>query len=183
MGYKPLIFYSKWKLYDYLFTITDHKKPFYEYGVSFGYSFEYLLNNYIYGYGFDTFYGLPEKWYHEEIGTYTTNGVIPELENCEFIKGNFTDTLPIFFKTNRETASLINCDADLYSSTFTALNYSKDIIDEKTVIVFDQLITNDSWEKDEYKALLDFCTENNYTYTVIAVSFFSKQVAVKIFKN
>ena len=47
LGYKPLIFYSKWKLYDYLFTITDHKKPFYEYGVSFGYSFEYLLNNYI----------------------------------------------------------------------------------------------------------------------------------------
>ena len=66
------------------------------------------------------------------------------------------DTLPIFFEKKREKAGLITLDADLYSSILQALNYSKDIIDEETVIVFDQMITNDSWA-GLYKALCDFC--------------------------
>ena len=39
---------------------------------------------------------------------------------------------------------------------------------------------NDHWEEDEYKALEEFCTDNDYTYEVLAISFFTKQVAVKI---
>ena len=75
---------------------------------------------------------------------------------------------------------MINLDADLYSSTLQALNYSKSIIDEKTILIFDEFLMNENWEKDEYKALEEFCKLGGITYEVIAASFFSKQVAVKI---
>ena len=38
---------------------------------------------------------------------------------------------------------------------------------------------NENWEKDEYKALEEFCKLEIITYEVIAASFFSKQVAIK----
>jgi hypothetical protein len=41
---------------------------------------------------------------------------------------------------------------------------------------------NSNWEKDEYRALNEFCENNGYSYEVIAVSFFTKQAAVKIVK-
>ena len=34
--------------------------------------------------------------------------------------------------------------------------------------------------KDEYKALNEFCSNNKLTYEVLAVSYMSKQVAVKL---
>ena len=69
---------------------------------------------------------------------------------------------------------------DLYSSTICALNYSKEIIDENTILVFDQFLINESWEEDEFKALNEFCSNNKLDYKVLAVSFFTKQVAVKL---
>ena len=43
-----------------------------------------------------------------------------------------------------------------------------------------EFIINKNWEQDEYKALEEFCANNHYTYEVLAISFFTKQVAVKI---
>ena len=77
-------------------------------------------------------------------------------------------------------ASIINFDADLYSSKICALNHAKPVIDQYTILIFDEFIINDNWEKDEYKALEEFCASNHYTYEVLAISFFTKQVAVKI---
>ena len=77
-------------------------------------------------------------------------------------------------------ASLINFDADLYSSTLCALNYSKPIIDKDTILIFDEFIINPNWEQDEYKALNEFCSNNNLSYEVLAVSYMSLQVAVKL---
>ena len=94
--------------------------------------------------------------------------------------GKFEDTLPKFFSKKRPLASIINFDADLYSSTLCALNYSNKIIDKETILFFDEFITSTYWENDEYKALNEFCDNFNYKYEVIAVSFYSKQVAVKL---
>ena len=77
-------------------------------------------------------------------------------------------------------ASVINFDADLYSSTICALNFSKPVIDKETVLVFDELLMNDSWEEDEFKALNEFCSINHCGYEVLAISFFTKQVAVRL---
>ena len=43
-----------------------------------------------------------------------------------------------------------------------------------------QFLINENWEQDEYKALNEFCSKNNLTYEVLAISFFTKQVAVKL---
>jgi len=107
----------------------------------------------------------------------------PKLRGGEFIVGNFEDTLPKFFSKKRPLASLINFDADLYSSTLCALNYSNKVIDEKTILIFDEFIMSKNWEKDEYKALNEFCDNLGISYDVLAVSFFTNQVAVKLKKN
>ena len=80
-------------------------------------------------------------------------------------------------------ASLINFDADLYSSTLCALNNSNKVIDEKTILIFDELIMGEDWEQDEFKALNEFCDNLGYSYDVIAISFLTRQVAVKLKKN
>ena len=77
-------------------------------------------------------------------------------------------------------ASVINFDADLYSSTICALNFSKSVMDKDTILIFDEFIINESWEQDEFKALNEFCSINHFSYEVIAISFLTKQVAVKL---
>jgi hypothetical protein len=77
-------------------------------------------------------------------------------------------------------ASVINFDADLYSSTICALNFSKPVIDQHTILIFDEFIINRNWEQDEFKALNEFCSNNTYTYDVLAMSFFTKQAAVRL---
>ena len=42
---------------------------------------------------------------------------------------------------------------------------------------------NDNWEEDEYKALNEFCYNNKMEYEVLAASFSTKQVAVKVTKS
>ena len=91
--------------------------------------------------------------------------------------------MPIFFSEKRPLASLINFDADLYSSTLCALNNSVGVVDEKSILIFDEFIMNKYWEEDEYKALNEFCDNFGFSYDVLAISFWSKQVAVKLNKK
>ena len=180
----PQLYFNKWHFYDSIIKMTGQSRPFYEFGVWRGASFNHLIKFYKKGFGFDTFTGLPEDWdtgnIMEKSGSYTADGIIPEIKGGEFIKGKFEDSLPIFFSQERPVASLVNFDADLYSSTICALNYSKKIIDKDTILIFDEFLVNENWEQDEYKALEEFCLQNNLSYEVLAVSFFSKQVAVKL---
>ena len=156
------------------------ERPFYEFGVYKGHSFKYLIKTFKKGYGFDTFEGLPEKWNDFEKGAFSTKGIIPKIDGGIFISGLFENTLPKFFSESRPVASIINFDADLYSSTLCALNYSKSIIDKDTILIFDEFIIHPNWEKDEYKALNKFCAENNLSYEVLGVSYITYQTAVKL---
>ena len=176
----PKLFFNKWALFDHIIKKSKKDRPFIEFGVCRGVSFKYLMNSFTKGYGFDTFEGLPEKWHHETQGRYSADGIIPKIDGGEFLKGKFEDTLPTFFTKPRSMASIINFDADLYSSTICALTYSKPVIDEHTILIFDEFIMNDNWEEDEYKALNEFCDTNNLSYKVIAISYMSKQVAVRL---
>ena len=155
-------------------------RPFYEFGVWHGIRFKYFVRTFKKGFGFDTFSGLPETWHHEEQGRYNSFGSVPKIDGGEFIVGKFADTLPNFFSESRPKASIINFDADLYSSTLYALNYSKSVIDKNTILIFDEFFINKNWEQDEYKALNEFCSYHNYSYEVLAISYSTKQVAVKI---
>ena len=179
----PKIFFNRWNFFDAIVSLTDKSRPFYEFGVWNGVSFKYLTNIFEMGFGFDTFTGLPEPWYHESIGKYSSFGSVPKIKGGKFIVGEFKETLPKFFSKKRPLASLINFDADLYSSTLCALNNSNDVIDKKTILIFDQFLMSEHWEEDEFKALNEFCDKFNFKYEVLAVSFFSKQVAVKLNKK
>tara|TARA_R100001143_G_C3328055_1_gene118023 strand:+ start:39 stop:947 length:909 start_codon:yes stop_codon:yes gene_type:complete len=176
----PKIFFNRGRFYDGVIALTDKSRPFYEFGVWKGLSFKYLSETFKKGFGFDTFTGIPEDWYSHPQGAFSAHGNIPKIKGGEFIVGKFEDTLPKFFSIERPLASLINFDADLYSSTLCALNYSNKVIDEKTILVFDELIMNDHWEHDEYRALNEFCNNLGISYDVLAVSFFTGQVAIKL---
>ena len=178
----PKLFFNRWYFFDEIVKLTDQSKPFYEFGVWNGVSFKYLIKKYKKGFGFDTFSGLPDSWHEIPKGAYSSFDSVPKIKGGNFIVGKFENTLPDFFTKKRPIASLINFDADLYSSTLCALNYSKNIMDEKTILIFDDFLMNKEWEEDEFKALNEFCNNFNYSYDVLAVSFFSKQIAVKINK-
>ena len=176
----PQLFFSRWDVFDFAVSKADKNLPFYEFGVWRGQSFRYLKQSFASGYGFDTFSGLPEDWHNEKAGTYTSDNHVPTIPGGEFVVGRFEDTLPKFFSKPRPKASLINFDADLYSSTLCALRQSKDVISRDTILVFDEFLINPNWEDDEFKALEHFCSDFSYSYEVLAVSFFSKQVVIKI---
>ena len=80
-------------------------------------------------------------------------------------------------------AGLINFDADLYSSTITALTHAAPVIDDRTVLIFDELIVNRNWERDEFRALMEFCERNDLSCEFFAVSLFTKQVACLVRRN
>jgi len=180
----PDLHFNRWHFYDAMVKKSKISKPFYEFGVWRASSFKYLIKFFKKGYGFDTFSGLPEDWdvgsHLEKKGSYASDGNVPKIKGGEFIVGKFEDTLPIFFSERRPIASIINFDADLYSSTICALNFSKQIIDKNTILIFDEFIMNQSWEQDEFKALNEFCSDNHYTYEILAISFFTKQVALRL---
>ncbi len=176
----PNLYFNRWHFFDSVIKLADNNRPFYEFGVWQGLSFKYLIKSFKRGYGFDTFEGLPEKWNNEPQGKYSSFGKLPNISKGIFVKGEFEKTLPKFFSKRRSIAALINFDSDLYSSTLCALRFSRNIIDSKTILIFDQYLINDSWEQDEFKAFNEFCKENNFSYEVVAVSFYTKQVALKI---
>jgi tetratricopeptide (TPR) repeat protein len=176
----PDLYFSRWALFDAVVRSSIRERPFYEFGVWRGYGFRYLIRTFRKGYGFDTFSGLPEDWHAEKAGSYPSNGEPPDIEGGEFIVGRFDESLPTFFSVPRPMASVINFDADLYSSTICALNHSRPVIDGHTILIFDELIINKHWEQDEFRALSEFCAANSCTFEVVAVSFYTKQVAVRL---
>ena len=179
----PQLHFHRWALFDHMIKQSKQDRPFYEFGLWWGEAFRYLVKTFKKGYGFDTFEGRPEDWHKEKTGTYSSYGKVPKIKGGEFISGKFEDTLPGFFAKKRPMASIISFDADLYSSTICALNFAKPVIDQHTILIFDEFIINKNWEEDEYKALEEFCSNNNYTYEVLAISFFTKQVAVKLISS
>jgi tetratricopeptide (TPR) repeat protein len=126
----PSLYFHRWAFFDAIVEQSLRSRPFYEFGVWRGASFKHLIKTFKKGYGFDTFTGLPEDWHvgndkYERAGSYSSNGEIPKIEGGEFIVGKFEDTLPAFFSEPRPLASIMNFDADLYSSTLFALDQSK----------------------------------------------------------
>ena len=61
------------------------------------------------------------------------------LMNAELVKGEITDTLPKYLKTNRGfRISLLNLDFDTYHGTKTALEYMYEVVSPGGLIVLDE---------------------------------------------
>lgn len=133
-------------------------------------------------YGFDSFEGLPETWHYGFLKeAFSLNGNLPQVnDNVRLIKGWFNETLPDFVKEHPEPCAFIHIDCDLYSSTKTVFDTLKNQIVSGTVIAFDDYFNYPNWQEDgEYKAFMEFVTENNLEFEYIARTN-HQQVAVKI---
>lgn len=104
-------------------------------------------------YGFDTFTGLPQAWGGEPVGTYSTGGVVPQMEgDVTFFKGLFKDTIPAFLATTEihRPIAFVNVDCDLYRSTLDILEGLQSRVVPGTIILFDEYLCHPTWRQGAY---------------------------------
>ena len=160
----PIRFESRHDLYRYLNDEIVGGGPveYLEFGVWKGESIRYwsVLNRHPDSrfFGFDTFKGLPEEWrFFAEVlpkGSFDAKGKEPDFDDArvKFIKGLFQDVLPDFLKDFTANHRLIiNCDADLYSSTLYVLGSMNPFLKPGSIAILDEITT-----VDEFKAFRDF---------------------------
>jgi TolA-binding protein len=178
----PPIMGSAMQTFSYTMSLAKVDGLVLEFGVRFGNSIHILAGLVQQEIdGFDSFEGLPDEWHHEPKGSYTTKGVIPQVpNNVQLHTGWFDATLPKFLAENEGVVRFINIDCDIYSSTHTVLSLLAPRIVAGTVIVFDEYIGNEHWREDEFKAFQEAVAKYGWQYQYICLSFFTKQVAVKI---
>lgn len=131
--------------------------------------------------GFDSFEGLPEDWGRERTGVLTTGRQLPAVDPLARLHpGWFEDTLPAFLATHPGPVRLVNVDSDIYASARTVLTHLTPRILPGTVLVFDEMIGNRTWRDDEYRAWMEYATVNGIAWEMLALSPFTKQVAVRV---
>lgn len=142
--------------------------------------------------GFDTFTGIPQAWGNEPTGTYSTGGVIPNMEgSVTFHKGLFTNTIGEFLKnteknedeqllSSRRPLAFANIDCDLYSSTNDVLEAMHSRIVPGTVIIFDEYLCHPTWRQDEFRAWRECCKRFGWQYEYLGFSLSTKQAVVQV---
>lgn len=178
----PPIMGSGIQTFSYAMSLAKVDGLVLEFGVRFGNSIHMLASLAQQEvHGFDSFEGLPDEWHHEPKGSYTTKGIVPQVpNNVHLHTGWFDATLPKFLTEHDGAVRFINIDCDIYSSTNTVLSLLAPRIVAGTIIVFDEYIGNEHWREDEFKAFQEAVAKHNWQYEYICLSFFTKQVAVKI---
>jgi len=134
----------------------SNKKRVIEFGVAFGETSRYLVENLKSSFeyhGFDTFTGLPKKWRALPKGAISAGGLIPNIsaKNVTFHKGLVEQTLnsstlrKIFgLRTNNKNfTNLIIFDFDLYGPTLHALERIKPFLNNGDIIYFDEAFDRD----------------------------------------
>mmetsp|Transcript_44692 Transcript_44692/g.140979 ORF Transcript_44692/g.140979 Transcript_44692/m.140979 type:complete len:291 (-) Transcript_44692:240-1112(-) len=117
-------------------------------------------------YGFDSFEGLPAPetdgrtdWLTRR---FDRRGELPRVdESVELIAGWFCDTIPCFLsraEVRGKPASLIHVDSDIYSSAIFVLEEltRAGAIVEGTIVVFDELLHYEGYERHEMRALWEW---------------------------
>jgi Macrocin-O-methyltransferase (TylF) len=149
-----------------------------EFGVAGGQSLNYIADRIQKKkiYGFDSFQGLPERWYNMGVGTFKLceaelnnlpNFIRP---NAEIVMGLFEDTLPWFVEKHPESVSLLHVDCDIYSSTKTVFKFVGPLLVAGTIIMFDEYIDYDGWQEHEYKAFQEFIAESGRAYEYLFIN-------------
>jgi len=119
-------------------------------------------------YTFDSFKGLPQKWWGGFSEGHFKVDSLPELDaNVVAIVGYYENTLPLPF--NQDIA-FIHFDCDLYSSTMTILKSLRNNIVNGTIMLFDEWIIPDDKVKSEEDAFSDWVALENLNYEVILKS-------------
>jgi hypothetical protein len=175
---------------NYVLSFAQSEGIWLEFGVSTGETtkkyVEFMDESQKPLYGFDSFFGLPEKWAKHGVGKFSMNGQIPKINGAEMIVGLFEDSLPGFVKDKISNIAVLIVDCDLYSSTKTIFNYVKDYLVEGTIIIFDEIHNGSGiykqWTEHEYKAFNELIIEKNLNYKWIAYEKFGEQASLMITK-
>lgn len=114
-------------------------------------------------YGFDSFMGIPEQWGSMPAGFFNLDGKIPDFQDkgITIIPGWFNEVLPNFLNTNKDFASFIHIDCDVYSSAKYILNALQSRIVPGTILLFDEMINVPDYDLHEFKAFNEFLNEFN----------------------
>jgi O-methyltransferase len=133
-------------------------------------------------FGFDSFEGMPDIAATEDEGTWTpgqfkfgiefTKGILTargiDWHRVFLTKGWFCDILKPEFREHHQIkkASILMVDCDLYSSTVDVLAFCEPLIQDETIVFFDDWHSNDLAEKNmgEKKAFDEFLQSHpNFT--------------------
>ncbi|CCH30430.1 TylF/MycF/NovP-related O-methyltransferase [Actinosynnema sp. NPDC047251] len=131
-------------------------------------------------YGFDSFEGLPEDWRPKRPAGWFRNENIPDVPGAEIVPGWFDDTLPKFMAEHPGDVSFLHLDADLYSSTVTALEHVGPRLRPGSVVLFDEYFNYPGWEVHEHLAWREFVTRHNVSFEYLCFTANNEQLAVRI---
>lgn len=116
--------------------------------------------------GFDSGQGLPEDWRPEfPRGSFAFG--IPSIAGAEIITGWFEDIPPDFDFAGLGYIGLVHLDADLYSSTATALRRIGPYLQPGCYVVFDEWHGYDGAELHEQRAWREFAQTAGVGWTVV----------------
>jgi predicted O-methyltransferase YrrM len=115
-------------------------------------------------YACDSFKGLTEDYEHLKKGTFATE--VPKLRGVRIVDGFFEDSLTDQLAREIGRISLAHLDADLYSSTWTALNWLTPLLQPGSVLLFDELIGEDPAEA---RALLEWQQDTGVQLAMLAL--------------
>jgi hypothetical protein len=158
-----MAYYLNHTLSSAIQEINPTRKLILEFGVHGGNSIRMLRNMLDPSFdvwGFDTFTGLPEDWSGTDLkkGMFDMGGNPPEIDidhgEVTFFVGLFSDTLPELVRAgafDEHRIGLIHVDCDMYSSTVDILRNIGHLIQEGTVIVFDEWIYNFDPKCDDHE--------------------------------
>lgn len=116
--------------------------------------------------GFDSGLGLPEDW-RPDFPKHSLAYGIPEVDGALITEGWFTDSLPGFDFERLGFIGLVHFDADLYSSTATALKYIGPHLRQGCVLVFDEWRGYADAEQHEQRAWREFADDTGISWTVV----------------
>ena len=108
--------------------------------------------------GFDTFTGLPEDWGNEKKGSYSAQGILPDIQDPRvfFYKGLIQDTLPVYVKEMTKTKrKVIHIDVDLYNASLFTLIYLQSMLQKGDILIFDDFFTITK-AAYEFRAFIDY---------------------------
>jgi hypothetical protein len=93
----------------------------------------------------DSFEGLPEKFERAEVGTFACEP--PKIRGVEIVKGYFEDSLTDELARRVGVVAFASLDADLYSSTTTALDWLTPLLVNGSLLLFDEYLGESESEK------------------------------------
>ncbi len=100
-------------------------------------------------YACDSFKGLTEKYEKAEIGTFACDP--PDIPGVELVIGYFEDSLTDELASRVGPVAFASLDADLYSSTTTALRWLTPLLHTGSLLLFDEFLGEKESEKRAFE--------------------------------